>query len=58
MKLLIFSFFFFFFFAQPNDFQLLQQLGMSEEDQLKLALELSIQGTCTMTTESSLFFHS
>lgn len=31
--------------VQPNDFQLLQQLGMSEEDQLKLALELSIQGT-------------
>ena len=29
---------------QPNDFQLLQQLGMSEDDQLKLALELSIQG--------------
>ena len=30
--------------SQPNDLQLLQQLGMSEEDQLKLALELSIQG--------------
>ena len=33
------------FLLQPNDFQLLHQLGMSEEEQLKLALELSIQGT-------------
>ncbi len=33
-----------FLYLQPNDLQLLQQLGMSEEDQLKLALELSIQG--------------
>ena len=29
---------------QSNDMVLLQQMGLSEEEQLKLALELSMQG--------------
>ena len=29
---------------QPTELQLLQQIGLSEEEQLKLALELSMQG--------------
>ena len=32
------------FHFQPAELLRLQELGMSEEDQLKLALELSIQG--------------